>query len=180
MYQVATHTASPFYSTYLIGELGLSLKNVTALGIVGSISRIAVSRLWGKFADKHSFAKMFGRASAVLALAFLTMVFTTPKNATVLLIFYYVLHGIALGGTNSGLINLVFDYAPSELRADSLAICQAIAGAIGFLSTLAVSPVVSIIQNSNSPVYAQQILSVVAMLFGLLIVLFVNKTFKSK
>lgn len=180
LFQMATHVASPFYGTYLIGELGFSLKTVTAMSVLGSVARIFVSRFWGKFADKHSFAKMFGRASIVLALAFLMMVFTTPKNALVLLILYYVLHGIASGGTNSGLINLVFDYAPTELRADSLAICQAIAGAMGFLSTIAVSPLVSIIQKSNSPVYAQQILSVVAVLFSLLIVLFVKKSFKRK
>ncbi len=185
LYQIATHTASPFYGTYLINELGFSLKTVTAMSIVGSIARIVVSRFWGKYADKHSFAKMFGRASGLLALAFLMVVFTTPKTAPVLLVLYYILHGMAMGGTNSGLINLVFDYAPEESRADSLAICQAVSGVMGFLSTLALSPVVSIIQKNGNTVfglhiYAQQLLSVVAVLFSILITLWVNKTLKKE
>lgn len=185
LYQIATHTASPFYGTYLINELGFSLKSVTAMGIVGSVSRIIVSRFWGKFADKHSFARMFGRASGLLALAFLAVVFTTPKTAPVLFVMYYILHGMALGGTNSGLINLVFDYSKPESRADALAVCQAVSGAMGFLSTLALSPVVSSIQKNGNTVfgfhiYAQQLLSLVAVLFSVILVLWVKKSFKKE
>ena len=183
LYQIATHTSTPFYSTYLINDLGFSLKTVTAMSIVGSVSRIVVSRFWGRFADKHSFAKMFGRASGLLALAYVAVVFTGPKTAPVLFLAYYILHGMALGGTNSGLINLVFDYAPNDSRADALAVCQAVAGVVGFLSTLALSPLVSIIQKSGNtvfglPIYAQQLLSVAAVIISVILVLWVKKAFK--
>ncbi len=185
LYQVVTHTATPFYNTYLINELGFSLKAVTIMGVVGSISRIAVSKFWGRYADKHSFARMFGRASVLLLFAYLAVVFTNPKTASVLLVLYYILHGMALGGTNSGLINLVFDYAPNESRADALAVCQAVAGVMGFLSTLALSPLVSIIQkNGNTvfglPIYAQQLLSVVAVVLSVILVIWVKKAFKKE
>ncbi len=185
LYQIATHAASPFYGTFLISDLGFSLKAVTAMTILGSISRILISKHWGKFADKHSFAKMFSFAMMLLALSFSMIVFVTPKTAIVLFPLYYILHGMALGGTNSALINLVFDYSAPESRADSLAVCQAIAGVMGFLSTLALSPIISVIQKSGNMVfgfniYAQQIVSLVAALFCILTFLFVKRAFIKK
>ena len=66
-----------------------------------------------------------------------------------------------------------------EASADSLAICQAMAGVVGFLSTLAVSPLVSTIQaNGNTvfglSVYAQQVVSVISLLFAVIAVLYVR------
>ena len=77
---------------------------------------------------------------------------------------YYIFYGIAMGGINSALINLVFDYVVPEQRADSLAICQAVSGLTGFMVTLAVSPLVTAIQNNGNiilgrTVYAQQLIS---------------------
>ena len=179
LYNVAHYTAMPFYYTYQIGEMGMSLQLIAILGMLGSVSRILVSRFWGRYADKKSFAAMIEKCFAVLGAAYLCIVFAVPSNGTVMFALYYLFNGIAMGGINSALTNMVFDYVPHEGRADSLAICQAMAGVVGFLSTLAVSPLVSMIQaNGNTvlglSVYAQQFVSVISLLFAVIAVLYVR------
>lgn len=180
LYYIATYISIPFYGTYLIGELGLSLKFVSVLTIVSSISRILVSKLWGKYADKKSFAAMTEKCLIVLSLAYACAFAATPLSGKYMFILYYIIHGIALGGINSALINLIFDYVSPDKRADSLAICQAASGVAGFLATLAVSPLVSHIQtNGNTvfgiPMYAQQFLSLISLVLTVITIIYVKK-----
>ena len=119
----------------------------------GSISRILVSKFWGRYADKNSFAAMIEKCFIFLGLAQLCVVLAVPQTGKVMFVLYYVFHGIALGGINSALINLIFDYVPIKQRADSLAITQAIAGFTGFVTTLLISPIISHIQNNGNNVF---------------------------
>ena len=81
-----------------------------------------------------------------------------------------------MAGINGGLMNIIFDCVPLERRSDSLAICQAVSGVIGFVTTLAVSPLISLIQQNGNhflglPVYAQQITAGISFVFILLTML---------
>lgn len=179
LYNIAFYSATPFYGTYQINELGFSLKMVSGLTILSSIVRIFVSRFWGNYADKNSFAKMIEKCLLILAIGFGCVAIASPKNGLIMFALYYVCSGVAQGGINSALINLIFDYVSPDKRADSLAICQAAAGGVGFLATLLVSPLISLIQSNGNMVmdvtiYAQQIISAVAGVFAILAVLFVR------
>jgi MFS family permease len=95
---------------------------------------------------------------------------------------YYVFQGIAFGGISSALINLIFDYVTVEQRADSLAITQAIAGFTGFITTLLISPIVSLIQNNGNKifgltVYAQQFVSAIALAVSIAAVFYIRFIF---
>lgn len=180
LYNITTYLALPFYGTYQIHELGFSLKLVSAFTMLGSIVRILVSRFWGSYADKRSFAEMVEKCLLILGVGYLCAAFAVPANGRILFAGYYICHGVAQGGINSALINLIFDYVTPDKRADSLAICQAGAGIAGFLTTLAVSPLVSAIQqNGNTlwglPIYAQQVLSAAALIITVLTVVFVRR-----
>ena len=185
LYNVAHYTAMPFYATYQIGELGMSLQLIAVLGICGSASRMLVSKFWGRYADRRSFAAMIEKCFVALGLAYVAIMFAVPANGRVMFALYYVLNGIAMGGINSALTNMIFDYVPHESRANSLAICQAIAGVVGFLSTLAVSPLVSYIQGNGNRVlgismYAQQFISIISVLFVVLSILYVRGAILNK
>lgn len=180
LYNITTYLALPFYGTYQIHELGFSLKLVSAFTMLGSIVRILVSRFWGSYADKRSFAEMVEKCLLILGVGYLCAAFAVPANGRIMFAGYYICHGVAQGGINSALINLIFDYVTPDKRADSLAICQAGAGIAGFLTTLAVSPLVSAIQqNGNTlwglPIYAQQVLSAAALILTVLTVVFVRR-----
>lgn len=169
LYYISTYVATPFYSTYLIGELGFNLKLISIFGIISSITRILVSRFWGAYADKTSFTIMIQKCLMILGIGYCLMILATPATGHLMYLLYCLFHGAALGGINSALINLIYDYVAIEKRADSLAVCQAASGLSGFLATLAASTLVSYIQNSGNhflgiPLYAQQLVSLISAL----------------
>ncbi len=185
LFYVAKDISIPFYSTYQINELGFSIKLISAMVMVGSVARVILSRFWGKYADKTSFAKMIEKCFLLLAVAYLFITFATPFNGKVMFIIYYIFHGLALAGINNAITNLVFDYVQHESRSDSLAVCQAFSGIVGFLATVAVSPLISIIQSNNNclfglPIYAQQILSFASFIITILTAIYVRKSFINK
>ncbi len=182
LYYIAKSIAIPFYGSYEIGELGMTQKFISAVAIGGSISRILVSKFWGGYADKKSFAAMIEKCFLFSALAQGCMIFAVPSTGKVMFIGYHIFHGIAFGGLNSALTNLIFDYVPAEKRADSLAITQAFAGVAGFLTTLAVSPLVTHIQAKGNtvlglPIYAQQLMSALGVIATLCVIIYVRCVF---
>ena len=185
LYYVSYYISIPFYGTYQINELGLSLTYVSAIVMCGSISRTFVSKFWGKYADKKSFTRMIEKCFIFLGLAELCVAFAVPGNGKVMFLLYYIFQGIAFGGISNALINLVFDYVTVEQRADSLAITQAIAGSTGFITTLLISPVVSFIQNNGNKVfglsiYAQQFVSIIALVVSIFAVFYIRFIFIKK
>ena len=179
-YYVSTYISVPFYGTYKINELGLNLKFISAITILGSASRICVSKFWGRYADKKSFAAMIEKCFMFLALAQICVVFATPTTGKILFTLYYLLHGIAMGGINSALINLIFDYVDVEKRANSLAITQAVAGVTGFVTTLLISPVISSIQKNGlslfgMTIYAQQLVTFIALAITGFAIIYIRK-----
>ena len=185
LYYVSYYISIPFYGTYQINELGLSLTYVSAIVMCGSISRTFVSKFWGKYADKKSFTRMIEKCFIFLGLAELCVAFAVPGNGKVMFLLYYIFQGIAFGGISNALINLVFDYVTVAQRADSLAITQAIAGSTGFITTLLISPVVSFIQNNGNKVfglsiYAQQFVSIIALVVSIFAVFYIRFIFIKK
>ena len=180
LYYISSGIAAPFYGTYQIGELGMSLKFISAITILGSVSRISVSKFWGRYADKNSFAAMVEKCFLFFGLSQVCVIFSGAKTGNVMFTLYYIFNGIAFGGLNSALMNLVFDYVPMDKRADSFAITQAIAGLVGFFSTLCISPLVTLLQQHpinllGLPIYAQQIITAIALIFTVLSIIYVRK-----
>ena len=178
LWYVSNYSTHSFYGTYQIKELGFSLTTVSIITIVSSIVRISVSRFWGSYADKNSFAKMLCICLGITVIAHLFAAFSTPSNGIVMFSLYSICFYIGQGGIVSGLLNICFDYIPFHRRADFMAFSQALAGLSGFLTTLAVSPLVTYIQKSGNTflgikVYAQQITSIIAVIFGVLAVVYV-------
>lgn len=182
LYTIAGAVSTAFYGTYLINELGFSLKLTSLLSIGSSLFFMASSRPWGKYADRKSFALMIEKCFFFLAAGYLCFTFASPTTRIVTVFLYYALVGISNGGVGSAMMNMVFDYAPPDKQADSLAVSQAFSGIIGFLSTLAISPLVDHIQKSGNtffglPLYAQQVTSFISFLLVVLCIVYVRAAF---
>ena len=98
------------------------------------------------------------------------MIFTVPSNGKVMYVIYTVLYSIASAGITSGILNLTYDYVSYQNRTSALALSGAISGIAGFLTTLAVTPLVNYIQNNGNKflginIYAQQLLSIISLIF---------------
>lgn len=179
LWHIATYCATPYYGTYQIEELGFSQVFVAVLSVIYAVARVSFSFVWGKYADKQSFAKMLRLCFAVAAIGFFINTFCVPDNGKIFFTMYYVCYAIAMGGINSALINLCYDYVAEEKRADALAISLAVAGVFGFLSTLAVSPLVTYIQSNQNTflgmnIYAQQVLSAISFIITVITIFYVS------
>ncbi len=177
LFNASYSVSAPFYGTYQIGELGMSLTYVAVTVMFGSIARILISKFWGRYGDRHSFAALFAWCMGFVALSQVFVIFSVPANGKILFLFYQIFNGIAMGGISSAELNLVFDYVPEESRADSLAVTQTAFGVAGFLATLCVSPLVTAIQQNGNqvfgiPLYAQQALTILAFLISVAAVLY--------
>lgn len=184
-YYAATYISTPYHAVYQLNDLGFSLTTVSILTIIGNMSRIVFSRFWGKLADKKSFITMFKWALAVLGVANAAYIFATPKTALITVTLYYIFHGIAMGGINNAITNIIFVYAAPSERSDSLAVCQAVSGTVGFLSTLLISPFIAFMQSRGNTlfgitIYAQQIISIISFLMITAIIIFIKFSMEEK
>lgn len=181
IWNIANSITTPFTHTFMLNDLDISLTTITVITAIGSLGRIAVSKFWGNYADKNSFAKMDMLCFGVAAMAFAFVVFATPANKYITMTGFHLLHAVSMGGISSSLINLIFDFVPFDKRADSLAITQVLGGLSGFATTMCVSPFVNFIQNSGNQicgltVYAQQIIAVLSVFFAIAAMVYTKKS----
>ncbi len=179
IWYIATYTARPFYGTYQINELGFSLTFVSTLSIISAVARVLSSIVLGIYADKRSFAKMIRICFLIAGAGFLVNVFCVPENGRILFPIYLILYSISMGGINSALINLCYDYVAIEKRTHALALTQAAAGVAGFLSTLLASLLVDKIQQNGNrflgmDLYAQQVVSFIAFVLTMAVMIYVS------
>jgi len=179
IWYIAIYAANPFYGTYQTKELGFSLTFVSVLSIVSAIARVGASIILGAYADRHSFAKMIRICFGIAALAFLCNVFCVPSNGKIMFTTYRILYSVAMGGINSALINLCYDYVSIEKRVHALAVTQALAGLAGFFSTLVSSIMVDRIQLNGNKIfgitaYAQQFMSLIAFTLTICVIVYVS------
>lgn len=180
LWNVANYATVSFTGTYQNNELGFSLKFASAIIIVGSLARVLMSKPLGRYADKHSFSKMLCICFIIEAAAFACNIFTVPANGKVMFTIYTILHYMGMAGINSSLINLMYDYVEEEQRVNVLAINQTFYGLAGFLTTLALSPVLALIQENGNQIfgmtiYAQQLFSAFSMIITLILLAYVLK-----
>lgn len=183
LWNIASNSTKPFLGTYMLNTLGLEdWFRIAFLPAISAVARIIASIILGIYADKKSFSKMVSICFGIAGLSFLVITFCSPSfgtlNGYIMFSLHYILYGIAMGGINSSLINLCYDYAPVEKRVGALAITQAISGVIGFLVAALFGLLVDKIQaNGNSflgvNAYAQQIVSVIGVIFSCLAMVYV-------
>ena len=180
LWAVAYSVSTPFYGTYTIKELGLSMSFLAVLSLAGAVSRILASIFLGKYADKYSFAKMLRLCYILKIVSFLSVVFAVPSNGKVMYTIFTIVGSMAFGGINSATINLIFDYVKPEKRTTALAVNQAVYGIVGFLASTAATPFLEAIQNAGNrflgmEIYAQQVLSALACVCTLLVMIYLER-----
>ena len=178
LWNMAIYTTIGFLGTYRINEneLGFTVGQVAIISIVGSLGRALLSRPFGKYADKHSYAKALRLALIIAALSFAVNIFTTPSTRY-LIIAHTFLYCVCWAGMGVNMLNIVYSYVPKEYFVQASAIKNCIGGVCGFgVSILAGMLLEYIQENGNTflgiSVFGQQVLSaisfvllVVAMLF---------------
>ena len=180
LWNMALYATVPFIGTYQLNELSLSMTAISLISVAYAVVRSIVSVPLGILGDKHSFIN-----SISLSLIAMTVGLSINSlGGRISFITFYVLYAITMAGMNSGIMNLIFDYVPYEKRTGAIAILYTIGGITGFLSTLAVKPLVDNVQSNGNTflfiesVCAQQILSVLSAILTLATLIYVNTAVK--
>ena len=181
IWNFASAISTSFLASYLRQELAFSMTMITLLTTAGALCRIAVSPLLGKLADRRSFAFSMTLCFCVMALAYLAIVFTVPGKLRWLYLIYICLHSFAMGGINSGVINLIYDYVIPEDRAATLGISNAFGGIISFFTAIGAGTLLAFIQSKGGvtlfslTIYAQQILALLTVIVTLSLIVYMRK-----
>lgn len=159
-------------------ELGFSVLIITIINNAGCLARFFVSRPFGKFSDKHSYAKGIELALIIAAVSFACCVFTTPSTKW-LIIGYVLLYNACQAGISQNMHNILFSYVDSRYFVQASAIKNSVAGILGFGASIAASKLLGHIQANGNMlfgihVYAQQVLALIACLILIGTVFFVH------
>lgn len=180
IWNFASGFSGGFFASYSLKELNFSLTTIALITTLGSLSRIALSPIMGKIADKKSFSYSMTICYVIMVVAYLLQAMAQPGPLRWLYLVYICLHGCALAGINSGVINLIYDYVKPDERAVALGVKNAIGGFVGFFAALIGGAVLSTIQNNGGvhifgiTVYAQQLLALVTAATVVLLILYMR------
>ena len=175
LWNVGIYITTGYLGVYKIKELQLTVGMVQLFNVTGSLCRLVASRPFGRYSDKHSYAKGMKLALVVSALAFGANVFTTPKTWWMIAV-YTILHAISMAGINQNTANITYSYVESDYLVQAMAIKNSIGGICGFLASLAGGAILSYVQDHGNmvlgvPVYGQQVLSLLS--FGVIVALII-------
>ena len=177
LWRMVQYSTVPFYGTYQIKELGFSMVFVSALAIVYALVRAVFERPIGRLADKKGFAASLNVCYLAELAALAVAVFMRPENGAITYSVYYVLFAICSAGISSGELNLIYDYVGENERVAALAIKATAGGLAGFLTTLALSPLVALIQARGLTIfgvniYAQQVTSLIGLVLCVILIVY--------
>lgn len=176
LWETTLYITTPFLGTYQLNELGFTMTFVSILTVAYSLFRSLVSTPLGMLGDKKSFVNMVTVAQTAELIGLVTL----SLGGAASYIIYYMMYAVAIAGTNSGKMNLIYEYVPAEKRTGAVAILYTIGGFVGFFATLCAKPLVDHIQAAGNKflwldkVYAQQVLAIIASLILLLCILYTN------
>ncbi len=178
LWNIVAYSCTPFYALYQRNVMGLTTGVISIIVAVCSVIRALFSQPMGRYADKHSFSKMLSVCFVIFIGSLVFNLFSGFMIGGILSVIsvcgFWVCYYISLAGINSGVMNIIYDYVDKDKQMVALAFKSSVAGIIGFLTTLAFTPIVKWIDNLNLTlfgynIYAQQILA----LFGILLTVFI-------
>ncbi len=180
----AIYTTIGFLGTYKQDELYYTLGQIQIINIIGCAGRFAISKLFGRFSDKFGFVRGIQLALIVAAAAFAANIFTSP-DARWLIIVFVILYNISQAGTFQNMINISYAFVDVKYFVQAAALKDCIAGVFGFLCALGSGKLLSVIQSNGNTVfgvhvYAQQVQSLISLIFVFAALLFAQVTLSHK
>ncbi len=172
LWECARYFSIGFIGIYKTKDLMLSVFAVQMINISANVVRMMVSKAFGRYSDKRSFAKGFELAMMFACAAFFVNIFTVPQTKYFIII-YTVLYYVSLAGTNMNSFNITYSYVDAKYTTQAMAIKYSIGGIFGFAASLLGGQILSTVQNHQNmvfgiQVYGQQILAAVS--FGLTVI----------
>ncbi len=178
LWEMGRYFTVGFLGTYKLADLGYTLGLIQVINIVSNLARAALSRPFGWYTDRRTFAKGVELGLLVAFAAFAVGIFATPEMR-ILIIVHTVLYNVCMAGIYANLINITYSYVDSRYFAEASAIKNSIAGFMGFVASLIGGKILSAVQENGNmlfgiPVYGQQVLFAISSVIFLIAILFTH------
>lgn len=184
MWDVARYFTIGFMGTFKTKDLVISVFVVQIINMIANFIRMLVSKPFGRYSDKHSYAKGFQLGLYLAAGAFLINMFTT-KSSWFLVIFYTILYNCCLAGTNQNSYNITYSYVDSKYITQAMAIKNSIGGICGFGASIIAGKILGYIQANDNQIfgisiYGQQVLSAISFVIVVIAIVFTKKVIEKQ
>lgn len=165
-----------FLGTFKTSDLLLSVGAVQVINMIANLCRLVISRPFGRYSDKTSYAKAFRLAMMLAAAGFAINIFTT-KNTWWFIVIFTILYNVSFAGTNQNSYNITYSYVKGEYIVQAMAINRSISGILGFGAALVGGRILQAVQDGGNTflgvtMYGQQVLSGISLCIILAAVLF--------
>ena len=171
---------TPYYSVFMLQEVGSSVTYIAVTGIVSSLVRFFISPSMGKYCDKYGYTTGVRLGFWIAGAAFGLLTFWRPSNGNVFFMIYQILMSVAMSALSNGMSIILLQYIPEKDKVGGLGIYSALSGMLGFVGSLLGGWILERIQLGGNQIlgmnlYGQQFLSFVAFV-GIAGLVIYNKT----
>ena len=184
LWAVINSIATPFYNTYQINELGFSMTFISTINIGFTIFNMVVISFIGKISLRTPLVDLLRFGYPIAIISFVIMGFCTPQNGTYTFIIFNVFNivassAITVGGT------AIYQITPTKYHTAAIALNTIFVGIVSFAVTLIVAPLFDYLKDTlggklfGKTFYAQQTLSVISAVIGVMLLIYVYTFFTS-
>lgn len=166
LWDVGRYASIGFMGVFKTNDLLLSVGLIQVINMVGNLVRFVISKPFGRFSDKTSYATGIKIALVLAAIGFGVNAFATKATWWCVAV-YSVFYAVSLAGINQNMFNISYSYVDSDYIVQAMAIKNSIGGICGFAATIIGSRILSHIQSNGNmffgiPMYGQQLLSAIS------------------
>ena len=184
LWNLAIYFTVGFLGVFKTKDLCISVFAVQVINIAANFARLLISKPFGKYSDKTSYAKGFELGMVIAAAAFLINMFTT-KTTWFLIVIYTVLYNCSVAGTNQNSFNIAYSYVDSKYITQAMAFKNSIGGLFGFGASLLGGKILAMIQANGNQlfginVYGQQVLSGISFIILVIAIIFTKKVIEKQ
>lgn len=182
--QIGRYFTAGFLGVYKTKDLALSLLMIQAINTVACVARMLVSKPFGRYTDKNSFAKGMKLGLWLVAASFFVCIFTT-KSTWYLIIVHTVLYYCGLAGIVQNETNILYSYVDAKYISQAHSIMCCIVGVLAFAASAVGGKILDVIQNNGNmifgiSVYGQQVLAVITVAITLIAILYDKKVIEKQ
>ncbi len=182
--QIGRYFTVGFLGVYKTKDLALSLLMIQVINTVACVARMLVSKPFGRYTDRNSFAKGMKLGLWLVAASFFVCIFTT-KSTWYLIVVHTVLYYCGLAGIIQNETNILYSYVDAKYFAQALAIKNCIVGVLAFAASIAAGKILDIIQSNGNTVFGisasgQQVLSIITVVITLCAILYNTKVIEKQ
>lgn len=166
LFSFGTYFTAGFLGVYKTKDLFITLGVVSIITGIANAARMIVSKPFGRYSDKKSYAKGLELGYFIIAASFVAIIFTVP-NTWWLIAVYTVLYNVGYAGVNQNTLNIAYSYVEADYISQAMAFRSAISGIVGFVGALVGAKILDFVQSNGNmlfgiPVYGQQVMALIS------------------